>query len=1295
MKNKLNNKGMVISGVLYSILILFVALVFGVLALLSSSNYTFAKIKTDVLNELNGSSSDFCYEFDYSTGTILNYYGEVNGCGTKVVIPETIDGIPVQTISAGAFYNKGIERVDLSNAIMLKTIEGGATPSEGAFANNKIKYLTFGDNSFLEEIGAYAFYNNQIEGELFLSGVPTLRKISQDAFAKNKLTSIDFSGLRILEVIDDMAFYGNVLKDWIYFTDTTKLQRIGIGAFANNNIDHIDTAGLTNLEIIDNYAFHNNNLETFDFTNLKNLTEIGISAFSYNLLTVGDFSETKLTNIKERAFECGNLKSVKFPETILTLGTSSFYNNQIEGHVDLSMIQTQVTGTYVFYKNNISSFTYGGKIIDNGLFAFNNITSVSEENIPRVIQIGSNAFFENTTLKSVDLSFSNKITHIFNTAFANCNINELKLNVSSSASSLFFGVGAFANNKIPGVLDFSNMTKAVSIDSYAFKNNKLTGFVKPSILDNIGNGAFVQNEFPEEDAFITIDVDMLDEYRNETVHTKKLMAYAGKGGEVTIPNDIGWIGVASLEGANITKVNFPSSVLKIDSNALAGNPLEGELDLTPMKDLFRIENNAFSYTVEQEAYENGKFIECNLKDSYDGSNHSKYLSDLSCKTTARNTFNSQREKASATNIITSINFTDLDHLLYIGSSSFAWFGYLKEIIGMNTLSSLQTINNYAFRYCYSLEKGIDLSGSHNLKTVGSYIFNGLSVYKDKIDLSGTDMNSVPDSFARAKDNKITTNAVTEIFLPNNATTISQYAFENLRTKKVNFTDKITSIGSNAFYYSNFGEDFELPSNIKTISGYAFYGSNISKELTLPNTLTTLGNDSFSSNKIRGTLKIPSSLTSMSSTVFAHNAIETVDYSESSLTKIITLAFYNNSNLKNIIFNDKITAIGRYAFKNAEGLTQLTIPAAVETIGGHAFEGCINLTNVTVLYNDQNPIYRFNEAWRTIGFTKAEKPANNYSTYTLDLDNVNSFDASTPIRQIKINKSGYYRLEAWGAQGGSYSTINRGGYGGYAAGTVYLEKDSYLYIFTGTQPTEYQTGSSAYIDNPGGLNGGGIGLTGKSGDNQTFALGGGGATDFRIGTSQSLYSRIIVAGGGSGSSNIRRGCSAGEVNDEIDKSKKCDKTYVGKQTSAGGTGNGAGGFGYGANTFGYSYQLAIAPAGGGGWYGGGSNYNSANTISSKNPWEYMTGGGSSYVYSEQSKKDYPYYKCIDPKKTSTCEYLKDELGENVIKDSHLAFNPVIYNGNDVDSNGDLLGNIGDGHSRVTFLGETLEIPTIEE
>ena len=70
---------------------------------------------------------------------------------------------------------------------------------------------------------------------------------------------------------------------------------------------------------------------------------------------------------------------------------------------------------------------------------------------------------------------------------------------------------------------------------------------------------------------------------------------------------------------------------------------------------------------------------------------------------------------------------------------------------------------------------------------------------------------------------------------------------------------------------------------------------------------------------------------------------------------------------------------------------------------------------------------------------------------------------------------------------------------------------------------------------------------------------------------------------------------------------------------------------------------------------------------------MAGGGSSYVYSEESAKDYPTDGAIP-------------------SSSYYATNVVIYGGNEIDTNGDPLGNIGDGHAKVTYLGTTLVVPT---
>ena len=53
---KLNNKGMAISGILYSVLVLFIVLVFGILSLLASTKFSFDKFRSDVKERLESAN---------------------------------------------------------------------------------------------------------------------------------------------------------------------------------------------------------------------------------------------------------------------------------------------------------------------------------------------------------------------------------------------------------------------------------------------------------------------------------------------------------------------------------------------------------------------------------------------------------------------------------------------------------------------------------------------------------------------------------------------------------------------------------------------------------------------------------------------------------------------------------------------------------------------------------------------------------------------------------------------------------------------------------------------------------------------------------------------------------------------------------------------------------------------------------------------------------------------------------------------------------------------------------------
>ena len=202
--------------------------------------------------------------------------------------------------------------------------------------------------------------------------------------------------------------------------------------------------------------------------------------------------------------------------------------------------------------------------------------------------------------------------------------------------------------------------------------------------------------------------------------------------------------------------------------------------------------------------------------------------------------------------------------------------------------------------------------------------------------------------------------------------------------------------------------------------------------------------------------------------------------------------------------------------------------------------------------------------------------------------------------------GYYNLEVWGAQGGNYNTTYVGGLGGYSKGIVHLTKGTTLYVCVGGQP---QTITTASVAVPGGFNGGGNGFNRAYSETYTYGQAGGGATDIRIGQN-SLYARVIVAGGGSGSNNRISGYAGGGLSGISGQSG-----YAGTQTSAG-TG---GSFGQGgsASTSGNNYKYG-ASGGGGGFYGGGA----ISSYSDSTNYDKYTGGGSGYVYTSSTASSYP-------------------------------------------------------------------------
>lgn len=296
-----------------------------------------------------------------------------------------------------------------------------------------------------------------------------------------------------------------------------------------------------------------------------------------------------------------------------------------------------------------------------------------------------------------------------------------------------------------------------------------------------------------------------------------------------------------------------------------------------------------------------------------------------------------------------------------------------------------------------------------------------------------------------------------------------------------------------------------------------------------------------------------------------------------------------------------------AAKTIAGNTSFTSPTGSSETG-HSGNG---YCRITVIECSNTALYvRINNSMKKA--TAFYFKLNNNKMYGVGSANYNgsvmNFDYTGSVQTATLTP-GTYKLECWGAQGGTYSGYI-GGYGGYSKGTITLTKATTVYISVG--------GAGSSSSTAAGFNGGGTGIS--------SGRGGGGATDVRIGQN-SLYSRVIVAGGGGGagvtSANANPcGCGGGEYGGDGYYNNTTGSYTTGQNRSGGSASQTAGGitwstgtqatFGQGGNASGYS-----CGGGGGGWYGGGGAYD--NDSDSDGRWG---GGGSGYVYTSSTAKNYP-------------------------------------------------------------------------
>jgi hypothetical protein len=216
-----------------------------------------------------------------------------------------------------------------------------------------------------------------------------------------------------------------------------------------------------------------------------------------------------------------------------------------------------------------------------------------------------------------------------------------------------------------------------------------------------------------------------------------------------------------------------------------------------------------------------------------------------------------------------------------------------------------------------------------------------------------------------------------------------------------------------------------------------------------------------------------------------------------------------------------------------------------------------------------------------------------------------------VQALEIKDTGIYKLEVYGAQGGTYHDgiyVNSyGGAGGYSVGYVKENKDTTLFICVGAQGQYFMSQNIDSISgwSSGGYNGGGNGYATAPGSagQVRISAGGGGAT--HIGTRNGTLAQygntsglLIAAGGGGG--NAFSGEQGYDFGGGAGGGINGGAGVTAGETQAPGTQSSGYAFGQGGSA---TTQNGVQSGGGGGLYGGcagSATYGSAGN------------GGSGYI-----------------------------------------------------------------------------------
>ena len=551
--------------------------------------------------------------------------------GDSIVLPEGLE-----IIGNYAFYFNKFETIHIPASVTsigtgVFSVEGSLTNADDKTYNSlytsKLHTVTFGENSQLENLGTYAFYNatklaninlpdslksignytfyhcDSLKKIIIPAGVKTIGTGTSSSYPFAYCVNLEEVVFQEgLETISYYAFYyaGSESETNMSITFPASLKSIGNSAFDYvYNLASISFTAGSSLESIGNYAFRNSKLESVVLP--ASITTLSSSAF-FNLKTVKhfEFTGTGITELPNQFFKGFTaLETVVLPENLVSIGSYAFSAPPNTGGT--GGLRPIIGGTTYEPCKSLKSITIPASVTTIGNGAFENCTALetvifeagsslsvlgaglSEEtnifkNTPALrnvtlpstlTEIGGHAFEDSGV---AEINLPNTLTTIGDYAFSNCdNLTRVDLfaNISYLGNYAFYDCDSLVDAKPSFGLEY------IGALAFGYCEKLSEAYIPATVTEIVGNpfvgctsvAAFQLD--PDNTSYLTDAKGVLYDLNMTT-----LIYYPASimDKEVVLPDSVTEIAAGAFSGAKMEKISIPARVSKVYANTFRGCP---------------------------------------------------------------------------------------------------------------------------------------------------------------------------------------------------------------------------------------------------------------------------------------------------------------------------------------------------------------------------------------------------------------------------------------------------------------------------------------------------------------------------------------------------------------------------------------------------------------------------------------------------------------------------------------------------------------------------------------------------